>query len=204
MKINILLLSIFFLSGCFRGAKFEEPPIHLNPNMDNQQKYRSLEESYFFEDGSTMRTPIEGTIARGQYDENASRLTGKNEDGSYLANNPLALSAEVLDRGEERFNIYCIVCHSQVGNGKGIITQYDYPVIPANLHDERIRTQPDGEMYNTIRYGLRSMPAYGYQIEADDVWSIVHYVRALQRSQNATFEDLPKDEQEKIAKESWN
>lgn len=204
MKINILLLSIFFLSGCFRGAKFEEPPIHLNPNMDNQQKYRSLEESYFFEDGSTMRTPIEGTIARGQYDENASRLTGKNEDGSYLVNNPVALSAEVLDRGEERFNIYCIVCHSQVGNGKGIITQYDYPVIPANLHDERIRTQPDGEMYNTIRYGLRSMPAYGYQIEADDVWSIVHYVRALQRSQNATFEDLPKDEQEKIAKESWN
>jgi len=202
MKINILLLSIFFLSGCFRGAKFEEPPIHLNPNMDNQQKYRSLEESYFFEDGSTMRTPIEGTIARGQYDENASRLTGKNEDGSYLANNPVALSAEVLERGEERFNIYCIVCHSQVGNGKGIITQYDYPVIPANLHDERIRTQPDGEMYNTIRYGLRSMPAYGYQIEADDVWSIVHYVRALQRSQNATFEDLPKDEQEKIAKES--
>ena len=202
MKINILLLSIFFLSGCFRGAKFEEPPIHLNPNMDNQQKYRSLEESYFFEDGSTMRTPIEGTIARGQYDDNASRLTGKNEDGSYLANNPVALSAEVLDRGEERFNIYCIVCHSQVGNGKGIITQYDYPVIPANLHDERIRTQPDGEMYNTIRYGLRSMPAYGYQIEADDVWSIVHYVRALQRSQNATFEDLPKDEQEKIAKES--
>lgn len=202
MKINILLLSIFFLSGCFRGAKFEEPPIHLNPNMDNQQKYRSLEESYFFEDGSTMRTPIEGTIARGQYDENASRLTGKNEDGSYLANNPVALSAEALDRGEERFNIYCIVCHSQVGNGKGIITQYDYPVIPANLHDERIRTQPDGEMYNTIRYGLRSMPAYGYQIEADDVWSIVHYVRALQRSQNATFEDLPKDEQEKIAKES--
>ena len=202
MKINILFLSIFVLSGCFRGAKFEEPPIHLNPNMDNQQKYRSLEESYFFEDGSTMRTPIEGTIARGQYDEDASRLTGKNEDGSYLASNPIALSAEVLDRGEERFNIYCIVCHSQVGNGKGIITQYDYPVIPANLHDERIRMQPDGEMYNTIRYGLRSMPAYGYQIEADDVWSIVHYVRALQRSQNATFEDLPKDEQEKIAKES--
>ena len=202
MRINLIILSVLLLTGCFRGSKFENTPIHLNPNMDNQQKYRSLEESYFFEDGSTMRTPIEGTIARGQYDENASRLTGKNEDGSYLANNPVALSAEVLDRGEERFNIYCVVCHSQVGNGKGIITQYDYPVIPANLHDERIRTQPDGEMYNTIRYGLRSMPAYGYQIEADDVWSIVHYVRALQRSQNATFEDLPKDEQEKIAKES--
>ena len=202
MKINILFLSLVLLTGCFRGAKFEEPPIHLNPNMDNQQKYRSLEESYFFEDGSTMRTPIEGTIARGQYDENASFLNGKNEDGSYLVNNPIALSAEVLDRGQDRFNIYCTPCHSQVGNGKGIVTQYDYPVIPANLHDERIRMQPDGEMFNTIRYGLRSMPAYGYQIEADDIWSIVHYVRALQKSQNATFQDLPQDEQEKIAKKS--
>ena len=70
------------------------------------------------------------------------------------------------------------------------------------MHDERIRMQPDGEMFNTIRYGLRSMPAYGYQIEADDIWSIVHYVRALQKSQNATFQDLPQDEQEKIAKKS--
>lgn len=202
MRINILFLSLLFLAGCFRGAKFEEPPIHLNPNMDNQQKYRSLEESYFFEDGSTMRTPIEGTIAKGQYNDNASFLTGKNKDGSYLVDNPIVLSAEVLDRGQDRFNIYCTPCHSQVGNGKGIVTQYDYPVIPSNLHDERIRTQPDGEMFNTIRYGLRSMPAYGYQLKTDDIWSIVHYVRALQKSQNATFEDLPKDEQEKVAKKS--
>ena len=202
MRINILFLSLLFLTGCFRGAKFEEPPIHLNPNMDNQQKYRSLEESYFFEDGSTMRTPIEGTIAQGQYNDNASFLTGKNKDGSYLVDNPIVLSAEVLDRGQDRFNIYCTPCHSQVGNGKGIVTQYDYPVIPSNLHDERIRTQPDGEMFNTIRYGLRSMPAYGYQLKTDDIWYIVHYVRALQKSQNATFEDLPKDEQEKVAKKS--
>ena len=202
MRINILFLVLLFLTGCFRGAKFEEPPIHLNPNMDNQQKYRALEESYFFADGSTMRTPIEGTIARGQYHENASFLTGKNEDGSYLLDNPIELSAEVLDRGQEMYNIYCSVCHSQVGNGKGRVTQYDYPVIPANLHDQRIREQADGEMYNTIVYGLRSMPAYGYQLKTEDVWSIIHYVRALQRSQNATFEDLPKDEQEKIAKQS--
>ena len=202
MRINLLFLTLLFLTGCFRGAKFEETPIHLNPNMDNQQKYRSLEESYFFEDGSTMRTPIEGTIAVGQYSENESYLSGKNTDGSFLVKNPIALSAEVLDRGQDRFNIYCTPCHSQVGNGKGIVTQYDYPVIPANLHDERIRLQADGEMYNTILYGLRSMPAYGYQIETQDIWSIIHYVRALQRSQNATFEDLPKDEQEKIAKKS--
>ncbi|RPF74376.1 MAG: cytochrome c [Rickettsiales bacterium TMED289] len=198
MRINLIIISALLLTGCFRGSKFESPPIHLNPNMDNQQKYRSLEESNFFEDGSTMRKPIEGTIARGMIAENHSYLSGKNDDGSYLMNNPIELSIEVLNRGQDRYNIYCSVCHSQVGNGKGIVTQYEYPVIPANLHDQRIREQADGEMYNTIVYGLRSMPAYGYQINTDDVWSIIHYVRALQRSQNATIEDLPKDEQSRL------
>lgn len=198
MRINLIIISALLLTGCFRGSKFESPPIHLNPNMDNQQKYRSLEESNFFEDGSTMRKPIEGTIARGMIAENHSYLSGKNDDGSYLMINPVELSIEVLNRGQDRYNIYCSVCHSQVGNGKGIVTQYEYPVIPANLHDQRIREQADGEMYNTIVYGLRSMPAYGYQINTDDVWSIIHYVRALQRSQNATIEDLPKDEQSRL------
>ena len=192
------IISILLLTGCFRGSKFESTPIHLNPNMDNQQKYRSLEESKFFEDGSTMRKPIEGTVARGMISDDYSYQSGKNDDNSYLMNNPIELTEEVLNRGQDRYNIYCSVCHSQVGNGKGIVTQYDYPVIPANLHDQRIREQADGEMFNTIVYGLRSMPAYGYQLNTEDVWSIIHYVRALQRSQNATFEDLPKDEQDKL------
>ena len=199
MRINLIIISVLLLTGCFRGSKFESTPIHLNPNMDNQQKYRSLEESKFFEDGSTMRRPIEGTIARGMISDDYSYLSGKNDDNSYLMNNPIELTEEVLNRGQDRYNIYCSVCHSQVGNGKGIVTQYDYPVIPANLHDQRIREQADGEMYNTIVYGLRSMPAYGYQLNTEDVWSIIHYVRALQRSQNATFEDLPKEEQVKLS-----
>lgn len=199
MRINLIIISVLLLTGCFRGSKFESTPIHLNPNMDNQQKYRSLEESKFFEDGSTMRKPIEGTIARGMISDDYSYLSGKNDDNSYLMNNPIELTEEVLNRGQDRYNIYCSVCHSQVGNGKGIVTQYDYPVIPANLHDQRIREQADGEMYNTILYGLRSMPAYGYQLNTEDVWSIIHYVRALQRSQNATFEDLPKEEQDKLS-----
>lgn len=199
MRINLIIISVLLLTGCFRGSKFESTPIHLNPNMDNQQKYRSLEESKFFEDGSTMRRPIEGTIARGMISDDYSYLSGKNDDNSYLMNNPIELTEEVLNRGQDRYNIYCSVCHSQVGNGKGIVTQYDYTVIPANLHDQRIREQADGEMYNTIVYGLRSMPAYGYQLNTEDVWSIIHYVRALQRSQNATFEDLPKEEQDKLS-----
>ncbi|HIC83314.1 MAG TPA: cytochrome c [Candidatus Marinimicrobia bacterium] len=204
MKNNILLLLLFcllFLTGCFRGSKFEDPPIHLNPNMDNQPKYRSLEESYFFEDGSTMRKPIEGTVAVGRYNEDVSFISGKNKDGSYVADNPIILTREILDRGQDRYNIYCAPCHSQVGNGKGIVTQYDYPVIPGNFHDNRIRNQPDGEMFNTITYGLRSMPAYGYQLKTEDVWAVVHYVRALQRSQNASFDDLPNIEKEKMKKE---
>jgi cytochrome c5 len=204
MKNNILLLLLFcllFLTGCFRGSKFEDPPIHLNPNMDNQPKYRSLEESYFFEDGSTMRKPIEGTVAVGRYNEDVSFISGKNKDGNYVADNPIILTREILDRGQDRYNIYCAPCHSQVGNGKGIVTQYDYPVIPGNFHDNRIRNQPDGEMFNTITYGLRSMPAYGYQLKTEDVWAVVHYVRALQRSQNASFDDLPNIEKEKMKKE---
>ena len=204
MKNNILLLLLFcllFLTGCFRGSKFEDPPIHLNPNMDNQPKYRSLEESYFFEDGSTMRKPIEGTVAVGRYNEDVSFISGKNKDGNYVADNPIILTREILDRGQDRYNIYCAPCHSQVGNGKGIVTQYDYPVIPGNFHDNRIRNQPDGEMFNTITYGLRSMPAYGYQLKTEDVWAVVYYVRALQRSQNASFDDLPNIEKEKMKKE---
>lgn len=203
MKNNILLLlfCLLFLTGCFRGSKFEDPPIHLNPNMDNQPKYRSLEESYFFEDGSTMRKPIEGTVAVGRYNEDVSFISGKNKDGNYVADNPIILTREILDRGQDRYNIYCAPCHSQVGNGKGIVTQYDYPVIPGNFHDNRIRNQPDGEMFNTITYGLRSMPAYGYQLKTEDVWAVVHYVRALQRSQNASFDDLPNIEKEKMKKE---
>ena len=203
MKNNILLLlfCLLFLTGCFRGSKFEDPPIHLNPNMDNQPKYRSLEESYFFEDGSTMRKPIEGTVAVGRYNEDVSLISGKNKDGSYVADNPIILTREILDRGQDRYNIYCAPCHSQVGDGKGIVTQYDYPVIPGNFHDDRIRNQPDGEMFNTITHGLRSMPAYGYQLKTEDVWAVVHYVRALQRSQNASFDDLPNIEKEKMKKE---
>ncbi len=203
MKNNILLLlfCLLFLTGCFRGSKFEDPPIHLNPNMDNQPKYRSLEESYFFEDGSTMRKPIEGTVAVGRYNEDVSFISGKNKDGNYVADNPIILTREILDRGQDRYNIYCAPCHSPVGNGKGIVTQYDYPVIPGNFHDNRIRNQPDGEMFNTITYGLRSMPAYGYQLKTEDVWAVVHYVRALQRSQNASFDDLPNIEKEKMKKE---
>ena len=204
MKNNILLLLLFcllFLTGCFRGSKFEDPPIHLNPNMDNQPKYRSLEESYFFEDGSTMRKPIEGTVAVGRYNEDVSFISGKNKDGSYVADNPIILTREILDRGQDRYNIYCAPCHSQVGNGKGIVTQYDYPVIPGNFHDNRIRNQPNGEMFNTITYGLRSMPAYGYQLKTEDVWAVVYYVRALQRSQNASFDDLPNIEKENMKKE---
>ena len=103
MRINIIIICLLFLTGCFRGSKFESSPIHLNPNMDNQQKYRSLEESNFFSDGSTMRKPIEGTIARGMIAENHSFISGKNDDGSYLISNPIELTEDVLNRGQERY-----------------------------------------------------------------------------------------------------
>ena len=129
MRINLIILSVLLLTGCFRGSKFESTPIHLNPNMDNQQKYRSLEESNFFEDGSTMRKPIEGTIARGMIAENHSYISGKNDDNSYLISNPIELTEEILDRGQDRYNIYCSVCHGISGNGDGMVLNEEYFLI---------------------------------------------------------------------------
>ena len=191
----ILFLAFFVIVGCDNDGRGYEymPDMYRSPSLE------TYGQNNIFNDSINARKPVEGTIARGMIAENHSFISGKNDDGSYIMSNPLELSIDVLIRGQERYNIYCSVCHSQVGNGKGIVTQYEYPVIPANLHDQRIREQADGEMYNTIVYGLRSMPAYGYQINTEDVWSIVHYVRALQRSQNASFEDLPEEEQNKVS-----
>ena len=191
----ILFLAFFVIVGCDNDGRGYEymPDMYRSPSLE------TYGQNNIFNDSINARKPVEGTIARGMIAENHSFISGKNDDGSYIMSNPLELSIDVLNRGQERYNIYCSVCHSQVGNGKGIVTQYEYPVIPANLHDQRIREQADGEMYNTIVYGLRSMPAYGYQINTEDVWSIVHYVRALQRSQNASFEDLPEEEQNKVS-----
>jgi hypothetical protein len=187
-KLVILLLVAAALTGC-RGQPTPAPPIHLNPNMDWQDKFRSQQENTFFEDNRSMRPPVEGTVARGYLRDNAAYDEGLNTDGSYVTTIPVELNRSFLHRGQERYEIFCTPCHGGTGAGNGIVIGYGY-VPPPSFHEARILEMSEGEIYSTIYNGVRSMPSYRHQIPVEDRWAIVAYIRALQRSQNATEEDL--------------
>jgi len=189
-----LTLMIFLVAGiysCKRGAPSEKPPIHLNPNMDLQPKYKAQEESHFFPDGSVNRLPVPGTVASDELHENTVYYYGKDAEGKFVPKGPVAYSLEVLKRGQERFNIYCAPCHSRAGDGKGIVAQRGF-LPPPTFHQDRLRNMPDGQIFDVISNGFRNMPAYRHQISVPDRWAIVGYVRVLQRSQHASLNDIPK------------
>ncbi len=135
------------------------------------------------------RRPVPGTIAQGQWNEDDSYTTGIS-GGMYIGRNPLPINHATLSRGQERFNIYCAPCHDQTGHGHGIVSIRS-SWLPSNLHDPRQKNITDGELFAVITNGRRSMPAYRFQVPVDDRWSIVAYVRALQRSTSATLADVP-------------
>ena len=186
-----LLLGGLALAGC-RGSESGKPPIHLNPNMDSQEKFDPQEPNPFFEDNRAMRPPVPGTVARGYLRENASFYEGRTDEGGYAEDIPMPVTQRLLERGQERFNIYCAVCHGRAGYGQGIITNGDYGYAPVpSYHQDRLREVSDGYLYDVITNGVRNMPPYAHQIPVADRWAIVAYVRALQRSQNARPEDVP-------------
>ncbi|MBC8401556.1 MAG: cytochrome c [Candidatus Marinimicrobia bacterium] len=191
IQIGVITFAIVAMIGCSRGRTSEKPPIHLNPNMDTQQKYKPFRESKFFADGSAMRQPVAGTVAQGDLMDNQEYYTGKTGPEAYAVANPRPLTKDLLLRGKERFNIYCTPCHGQVGDGKGIIMQYKYPIPPTSMHDDRIRQAKDGYLFQVITNGVRNMPPYNHQIPVDDRWAIVAYIRALQRRQTVTQDDIP-------------
>lgn len=190
---TVLLLT----AGCYRGKTSEKPPIHLIPDMDNQPKYKPQAQSKFFADSSDMRMPVEGTVARGYLREDTEFYQGKDSTGEFIEKAPVEISMQTMKRGEERYDIYCSPCHSRVGDGHGIIIDKGFPP-PPSFHIDRIRQMSDGEIYDVIANGLRNMPSYKHQILPADRWAIVIYMRALQRSQNATLSDVPEDMREKL------
>ena len=195
MKKGSLLLGIaILLSGC-RGSLKEDPPIHINPNMDAMERFEAQEANPFFEDGRAMRPPVPGTVARGMLREDVTLHTGRNADGGYVQVMPVEYTVEFANRGRERYDIYCSVCHGAAGDGQGIVMAGGYGFVPIGFHNDRLRTVEDGYLYEVITQGVRSMPAYAQQIPIADRWAIVAYVRALQRSQNADRDDIPADEQ---------
>ncbi len=189
---SVLLLAALIATGCYRGKSSKNEPVHLNPNMDSQPKYKPQSESRFFSDGSTMRQPVEGTVARGQLRDNDALYHGIDERGNFIRRNPVPLTEDGLNRGRERFGIYCAVCHGAIGDGKSIMVEKQY-IPPPTFHQDRIRQMPDGEIFNIISDGIRNMPSYKNQIPVEDRWLIIHYLRALQRSQNAHIGDMPEE-----------
>ncbi len=186
MGVMMLVMSL----GCTRGRPSENTPIHLNPNMDHQPKYLPQSEGHFFTDGMTMRKPVAGTVARGELYEDNAFWRGRDEIDSVVAKIPIPITVQLIERGQQRFNIYCSPCHGRTGDGRGIVVQRGL-IPPPSFHDDRLRKVGDGHIFDVITNGIRNMPSYKAQIPAEDRWAIVAYFRVLQRSQNATLEDVP-------------
>ncbi len=179
-----LLLAGCALAGCVRGCPSSRPPIHLNPNMDQQEKLQPLEESQFFYDGSAMQAPVPGTVARGQLRDDERLVTGRDAAGAFLATMPVEQTDALLERGADRFAIYCRPCHDPRGSGKGIL--YERGGVPTpSFHEPRIRELADGEIFDVITNGKGLMKPYRYPVPAEDRWAIVAHLRRLQREQAA-------------------
>lgn len=214
--LGFCLVLLIAVAG-FRGQKSGKPPIEIFPDMDHQPKVKAQVPSEFFADGRGNRLPVPGTVPVGYEmpqpgadpfpDEGKYRAVRFSAGTDYFntgkfgtkwgAGIPLPVTAELLQRGRERYTIYCGVCHGASGSGNGVTSQYGLVAI-ADLHQTRLREMPDGEIFNTITHGKNTMLGYGANIPVDDRWAIVAYVRALQIAGSATLDDVPSDERAKL------
>ena len=177
------VLCLLIVSGC-------------RQDMHNQPKYKPLRASEFFRDGSSARPLIEGTVSRGSLQEDEAFFTGK-VGGVPVTEMPFSVDQEVLDRGEQRYNIYCTPCHDATGNGKGMVVQRGYRP-PPSFHDERLRSAAPGHFFDVITNGFGAMPDYRAQIAPRDRWAVVAYIRALQLANRATTSDVPGGDPTKV------
>jgi mono/diheme cytochrome c family protein len=178
-----LLGAAVLLSGC-RGQTSHKPPLFIMHGMEFQPRYNAYEGNTFFEDGRNMRPVPAGTVARGHLKEDDVFNRG-GDTLAPVAKIPVEVTAALMERGQQRFNIYCTPCHSASGAGNGMVVKRGF-LPPPSLHDERIVQMPDGQIFQVISRGVRNMPAYGKQIPEQDRWAIVAYIRALQHTRLAT------------------
>ncbi len=178
-----LLFSALLISGC-------------GVNMRDGARYIPLERSSFFPDDKSSREPPAGTVARGQLRVDAAFFTGK-ANGKDIDAFPIKITPEVLQRGQQRFNIYCSPCHGYTGYANGMIVLRGFSP-PPSFHQDRLRQAPVGHFYDVITNGYGAMYSYASRVNPADRWAIVAYIRALQLSQNARIEDVPADQRAKL------
>ena len=168
-------------------------------DMANQPRPKPLAASSFFKDGRASRPPVPGTVARGQLREDDHLYTGR-VNGELATTFPFAVNRAVMERGRDRYGIYCTPCHGSLGDGRGMIVVRGMKQ-PPSLHIDRLRESPPGHFFDVMTNGLGAMQDYSAQIHVEDRWAIVAYIRALQLSQNATINDVPAAERMRLEQE---
>ena len=193
LAFGVTVLAVMLIAGK-RGDMSRRPPIEVIPDMDRQPKLRPQDGNDFFKDGFSSQAHVVGTVARGSTyadtPENTGRVTGFT---NFIPAIPIPVTAQLMARGQERYNINCAPCHGAQGDGKGITTKLGMTVI-ADLHDvttRKVPQQSDGELFNTISQGKGLMLGYAYVLTPEDRWAVIAYVRALQRSHLGTEEEVP-------------
>lgn len=165
-------------------------------DMHDQPKAKPQSKSAFFLDGRTGRPVVEGSVARGELREDDHLYKGR-VDGRFVTTFPFPIDAAVMERGRERYNIFCAPCHARTGLGNGMVVQRGFKVA-ASHHQERLRNETNGYWFDVITNGFGVMPGHAAQIPVHDRWAIIAYVRALQLSRNATAADIPEAEREAL------
>jgi hypothetical protein len=183
---SLLALAVMLLAGC-------------RIDMHIQPKYLPYEPTDFFSDGRSERQPVPGTIARGQLRLDELYFSGK-ENGAEANEFPFTITHADLERGRERYNIYCTPCHDYAGTSAGLIVQRGFPA-PPTFQTDRLRQAPVGHFYGVITNGFGVMYSYADRIDPADRWRIAAYIRVLQLSQNAKLSDVPDDERQKLTQE---
>jgi mono/diheme cytochrome c family protein len=182
LAVIILLLAVL-LAGC--------------DDMSNQPKYEPFEESAFFPDQRSARPLVSGAVPQGGGPTEGEAAAGRTEDGELVDALPFPLTEEVLERGRDRYDIFCSPCHGLDGYGQGMIVQRGFSQ-PPSLHSVRLRQAPLGHYYEVITNGFGQMYSYAERVDPADRWSISAYIRALQLSQNASVEDVPPEELQQL------
>ena len=204
MLAALSLVPLAFIARA-RVTRSSQPRLHVVFNMDNQQRFESQQANTWFADGRAMRLPVEGTIARGRLNLDAHYTEGlAGEAFAETFPEQVEITHRLLVRGRERFNIYCAPCHGLSGYGDGVVArradrlQQGTWIPPSSLHVPPASTRSVGHLFNTVTNGIRSMPSYGSQIPVEDRWAVVAYVKALQRSQHASADDVPSDKRSQL------
>jgi mono/diheme cytochrome c family protein len=186
-----ITLAMTLLAGC--SSIQRDPPVQLWDDMKHQSKFKAqseLLESDLLAHHRISQTPQEDTVARGHLREESAFHTGR-EGGMYVGKMPVAITADLIKQGQVKFNVYCSPCHDQTGMGKGIVPTRVPTWQPSNLTEDRVVQFADGDIFDVVSNGRRTMPGYKFQIVTQDRWAIIAYVRALQRAAHAKPDEVP-------------